>query len=143
MQALPTNDHEHLKLLSLFYYIMGGLTAALSLLSLPYIGIGVAVLSGESSSLSDSSAFDPSAPPPPEGFGWFFIGMGLVLLVLFIVLAICLICSGRYLSKRTHYQFSFVIACLICLSIPLGTILGIFTIMVLSRPSVKYLYGRA
>lgn len=137
MQASPTKDHEHLKLLSLFHYILGGLSAAGSLLGLPYIGIGFALLSGDSSTFSDASS-----PPPPEGVGWLFVGLGLFVMVLCIVMAICLILSGRSLSKRTRYQFSFVIACLICLSIPLGTILGIFTIMVLSRPSVKYLYGR-
>jgi hypothetical protein len=32
-------------------------------------------------------------------------------------------------------------ACILCLFTPLGTILGVFTIIVLSRQSVKELYG--
>jgi len=39
------------------------------------------------------------------------------------------------------YWFSFVVACVECLFIPFGVVLGAFTIIVLSRRSVKELYG--
>jgi hypothetical protein len=32
-------------------------------------------------------------------------------------------------------------ACVACLSVPLGTVLGVFTIIVLMRPSVKALFA--
>ncbi|MFM6408142.1 MAG: hypothetical protein ACKPGT_27195, partial [Microcystis sp.] len=57
------------------------------------------------------------------------------------VFAIATIVSGRFLKRRQRYWFSFVMACILCLFTPLGTILGVFTIIVLSRQSVKELYG--
>ena len=58
-------------------------------------------------------------------------------------LAICLILSGRYMNRRKHLTFSIVIAAICCLQIPFGTILGVFTLIVLSRPSVKAMYMAA
>ncbi|MCM1985401.1 hypothetical protein [Lyngbya confervoides] len=137
MQIQPNRDQEQLRLLSTLHYVMGGLTAAMSLFSLIHIGTGIFLLNAE-----DAFPIEEGASAPPPEFGWIFLGAGLGVLVLGITLAICLICSGRFLSRRTHYTFSFVVACLICLSVPLGTALGVFTILVLSRPTVKQIYGR-
>lgn len=56
--------------------------------------------------------------------------------------AICTFISGRLLAKRRKRMFSFVMAALLCMFMPFGTVLGIFTIMVLSRESVQRLYER-
>jgi hypothetical protein len=55
-------------------------------------------------------------------------------------LGILVICSGRFISKQRHWTFSVVIAALMCLSVPLGTVLGVFTLVVLMREPVKQLY---
>ena len=44
--------------------------------------------------------------------------------------------SGLFLRKQTHRTFSLVVAGLDCLLIPWGTVLGVFTIVVLTRDSV-------
>jgi hypothetical protein len=80
----------------------------------------------------------PGAPPPELGYviaafcGFIF--------VLTLVAAICLGLTGYWLRKLKNRMFCFVIACILCLSAPLGTILGIFTILVLQRESVKELF---
>ncbi len=51
--------------------------------------------------------------------------------------------AGRSLSSHKHYTFALVIACIECLFIPFGTILGVFTIIVLSRQSVRGLFSTA
>jgi hypothetical protein len=38
-------------------------------------------------------------------------------------------------------MFSFVMAAVMCMFVPFGTILGVFTIIVLSKESVLRLYG--
>jgi hypothetical protein len=43
--------------------------------------------------------------------------------------------------KHTRYWFALTMACIECLFIPFGTILGVFTIIVLSRESVKELFA--
>lgn len=55
-------------------------------------------------------------------------------------LAFVVALAGRYLARQTHYTFCMVVAGLACLCVPPGTVLGVFTIMVLIRPSVKELF---
>jgi len=55
--------------------------------------------------------------------------------------AICILITGRSLSRRKCYSFALVMACVECLFIPFGTILGVFTIIVLLRESVKALFA--
>ena len=47
-----------------------------------------------------------------------------------------MILAGRWLGSARNRMFCFVNACIMCLHAPFGTALGIFTILVLSRPSV-------
>ena len=78
-------------------------------------------------------------PPPPELFHfliWFYVAAWVFLLV-FVVLNIL---SGFYLRQRRNRMFSLVVGGLNCIHVPLGTALGVFTIMVLSRESVRDLY---
>jgi hypothetical protein len=55
-------------------------------------------------------------------------------------LAICLLIAGSYLTSRKHYTFCLVIAAISCMLMPFGTVLGVFTIIVLMRPSVKEMF---
>jgi hypothetical protein len=55
-------------------------------------------------------------------------------------LAVCMIIAGRFLAKRTHYMYCLVVAAISCIFFPFGTVLGVFTIIVLLRSSVKALF---
>jgi len=50
--------------------------------------------------------------------------------------------SARYMAQRKNKVFSMVTAGVNCLGFPLGTALGVFTFVVLSRPSVEVTYQR-
>jgi hypothetical protein len=56
-------------------------------------------------------------------------------------LAICIIIAGRFLAQHKRYLFVFVVACCQCVFMPFGTVLGVFTIVLLSRESVKSAFG--
>ena len=127
-------DVEHLRLLSIFHYIVGAITGVFSLLPVMHLAIGVAMVTGR---------FEQSGEAPPAMFGWFFIVVALVFIVCGLALAACLVLAGRFLSRREHYLFCFVMAALACIFFPFGTVLGVFTIIVLSRPSVKELFTRS
>lgn len=135
MKQINGNNREYLKLLSIFHYVLGGIVAVFSMFSLFHISFGLSYI------------FSPSKIPQPDGtspvpnFGWMFLLVGLTFLLLGLTLSSCLITSGRFIAKRRRYWFSFVVACIECLFTPFGTVLGIFTIIVLSRDSVKALYG--
>jgi hypothetical protein len=56
---------------------------------------------------------------------------------LIVIVTLALSMSGLFLLKRRHRMFILIVAGLNCLSVPLGTILGVFTFVVLGRDSVR------
>jgi len=128
-------DLQHLKLLSLFHYIVGGFSALFSCMFLIHVAIGLGFV------LSPETMANAQGGPPPAFVGYLFLGMGTIGFFLGQSLSFCIIYSGRLLKKRQRHLFSFVVACLECFFMPFGTVLGVLTIVVLSRDSVKRLYG--
>jgi hypothetical protein len=127
-------DTEQLNLLAIFHYVVGGLAALFSFFPLFYSVIGGFLL---------YAAGHPGAnnqEPPPAFLGWMFIVLGAVFFLAGVTMAICILIAARCLSRRKGYSFALVIACIECLFIPFGTILGVFTIVALSRESVKALF---
>jgi len=131
-------DAEQLNLLAIFHYVVGGLAALFSFFPLLYSVIGGFLLyAAEHPSRSNQE-------PPPAFLGWIFIVLGAICFLAGVTGAICILIAGRCLSCRKGYSFALVIACIECLFVPFGTILGVFTIVALSRDSVKVLFfGRA
>ncbi len=85
-------------------------------------------------------AASPSAAFPKEiipFFIFFYVAIGAFL----IALCVCNVLSGNYIRKRKNRIFSFIIAGINCMQVPLGTALGVFTFIVLSRESVKMEYS--
>jgi len=127
-------DLEHLKLLSVFYYVMAGFACLIPLLALVYIGMGVAILTG---------TFGSSTPAARSGDmvgAYFFIGFGVLFALVGITGAVLNILVGRSLARHERRTFCQVIAALNCFHMPLGTLLGVFTLVVLARPSVQALF---
>src|SRR6266581_2837394 len=125
-------DKEHLRLLAIFHYIVAGLAAFFSFFPLLYTTIGAIFIF-----VARHGTPKPGEDLPPEFLGWIFVGLGSFLFLLGITMAICILIAGRCLSRRKYYSFTLVMACIECLFIPFGTILGVFTIIVLSRESAK------
>jgi len=127
-------DEEHLRLLSVFHFVVGGLAACV----LPFLVIHFLIFM---TFFANAAAF-PGAKEeafPREMipiFIAFYCFAGLVT----SVYAGGNLLSGWFLRRKTHRVFSFVVAGLDCLSIPWGTVLGVFTIVVLTRPSVRRMY---
>jgi hypothetical protein len=78
---------------------------------------------------------------PPAIIGWFFMIIGGMFFLLGESFAACVFAAARFIRSRRRYWFIFAVACLQCAFFPFGTALGVFTIVVLSRPSVKQLFG--
>jgi hypothetical protein len=64
-----------------------------------------------------------------------------VLILVGWTFAVLVLIAGRFIARRKHYTLCFVMACVDCLSVPFGTVLGVFTILVLNRQSVKELFA--
>jgi hypothetical protein len=131
-------DKERLRLLAIFHYVVAGLAALFSFFPLLYTTVGAIFIFA-----ARHGTPKPGEELPPEFLGWFFVVLGLLLFLLGIAMAICILIVGRCLSRRKHYTFVLVMACIECLFIPFGTILGVFTIIALSRESVKELFAAA
>jgi hypothetical protein len=128
-------DNEHLRLLAIFHYIVAGLAALFSFFPLLYTAMGAIFLFA-----ARHGTPKPGEELPPEILGWLFVAFGALFFLAGITMAICILFAGISLSRRRCYWFAFVVACIECIFIPFGTILGIFTIIVLSRESVKALF---
>jgi hypothetical protein len=128
-------DQQHLRLLSIFYYIVGGLTVLFACFPLIHVGLGLAMVF-----YPEALASKPGAVPPPQALGWFFSCFGGLMFLAGQAMAVCTILSGRFIARRTRYWFIFVMACLQCALFPFGTVLGVFTIVLLSRETVKSLF---
>jgi len=127
-------DLEHLRLLSIFHYIVAVITALLSSFPLIHVTIGLMM------ALSPES-FSGDGVPPPAFIGWLFALFGGAFVLCGWALAIAMVFAGRYLKQHRKHTFCLVVAALSCIAIPFGTALGVFTIIVLIRPSVKQLFG--
>ena len=130
-------DAEHLQLLAIFHYVVAGLAALFSFFPLFYSVIGGFLV------YASQHPGRNNQEPPPEFLGWILISVGAVLFLAGITIAICVLIAGRYLSHRKGYSFALVMACVECLFVPFGTILGVFTIVALSRESVRALFSKA
>ena len=130
------HDKEHLRLLAIFHYVVAGLAALFSFFPLLYTTVGAIFIFA-----ARHGTPKPGEELPPEFLGWIFVVLGLLLFLLGVAMAICILIAGRCLSRRKHYTFALVMACIECLFIPFGTILGVFTIIALSRDSVKELFA--
>lgn len=130
-------DEEQLKLLSIFHYVVAGLVAFFSLIPIIHLIIGLFIVFGARHMAA------PGQSPPPEFLGWFFILMALCLIVVGLVFASFIFLAGRFLARRRHYKFCFVMAAVECVVMPFGTVLGVFSIMILNRDSVKQLFVAA
>ncbi len=131
-----SRDSEHLRILSIFHYVVGGLTALFASFPIIHFLIGIFLIIAPEKIKSDGN-------PPPEVVGWIFAILGGTIVVLGWTLGVCIIVAGRFLARRRHYLFCLIIAGVECIFMPLGTVLGIFTILVLSRESVKEIFTAA
>ena len=133
-----SQDREHLQLLAIFHYVVAGLAAVFSFFPLLYTTVGAIFIFA-----ARHGTAKPGEDLPPEFLGWIFAVLGSVLFLIGIAMAICILMTGRSLALRKRHSFVLVVACIECLFIPFGTILGVFTIVVLSRESVRGLFSTA
>jgi hypothetical protein len=126
-------DAAHLNLLAIFHLIAAGL----ALLGVAFLGLHFALFHAV---LSNPAMWTAQKNPPPkelfEMFRWFYVVFG----VWSVASAILNLISGLCLKHRTHRVFSVAVAAFNCLQMPLGTVLGVFTIIVLMRDTVRAVY---
>ena len=135
-------DRENIKLLAIFHFIMSGL----SFLGLLFLPMHYAFMNRMMNAPMMTQPQNGQPAPDPatmasflDMFVWFYLGMGILIFVGAIMELLC----GLFLLKKKHRMFCLVVSGLNCLSVPIGTALGICTIIVLTKDSVIASYEQA
>ena len=125
-------DEQHLKLLSIFHFIVGGLVMLFGLFPVVYIVMGAMIYSGNFNSNNDPNA---------RWVGLLFMAIGGGFVVIAWALGILAIVAGLQLRRHRRWTLCMVAASALCVFLPFGTVLGVFSIVVLMRPSVRPLFS--
>lgn len=123
-------DAEHLRLLSIVYYIRAGCVAFFAIIPMVYIIMGV-VMAGLFSNVDAKPG-----ESPPRVVGWIFTAIGVIGVFVVLSFAALQFFAGRFIAQHKHRAFCLVVAALNCLGIPYGTALGVVSFMVLFRKTV-------
>jgi len=131
---ITAQDQSHLSLLRTFHYVVAALYFCGSLIPTIHITIGLVMI------FSPESMGNGSSAPPPAFMGWLFAILGFTAMIALASLAVCQLVVARSLGQYRRHIFCMVISGLNCMNMPIGTLLGVFTILVLSRPAVRALF---
>jgi hypothetical protein len=137
-------DESHLRLLSVFHFVMGGLyTLGIGFIALHFFFMRMIMMMPQSVAHSAPPGISTTPTPPamPQEAMIFLIGFYIVMGLIIAALAAGNILAGVWLRKRIQHSLTFVVAAINCAVFPFGTVLGVFTIIVLSRPTVKMTYA--
>ncbi|MFN8256532.1 MAG: hypothetical protein U0W24_12625 [Bacteroidales bacterium] len=126
-------NNEHLNLLSIFYYIYGGLSFLGAIVLAVYLFVVYFIVNRipEVEDMANNEAHLAIS---------IVVIVFIVLLLMMIAVGILFIVSAINLKKRKNRTLSIVMSVFALLSFPLGTALGIFTLIVLNRASVIEMY---
>lgn len=128
-------ENENLRLLSVFHYVMGGIAALFALIPMIYVLFGVLVLT-----VPEGFGGGKGGEPPPEFLGIFMTALGGVFALAVLAVAAGLVLAGRFIDRRRHHTFCMIVAGVSCLFFPLGTALGVFSLILLTKPEVRMLF---
>lgn len=124
--------NNNLSTFSTLFLVKGILNLCFSIFFILYGGIGLIIGNTDKWSHGHNSfPFNPAL---------IFIVIGGIGLLISIVLGVLTLMASKYLKEVKNYNFILVMAILNCFTGILGILLGIFTIIELSKPEVKQLF---
>jgi len=126
-------DLKQLRWLCIGHMIVAGLVALCGCFPIIHLVIGILILSG--------GMQDSHGDGPPPWFGMIFVGMATMMIAMCWAMAVALVVVARRLEQHRSHTYCLVVAAVECMFVPVGTVLGVLTIVVLLRPSVKQLFG--
>jgi heme/copper-type cytochrome/quinol oxidase subunit 3 len=128
--ALTPNDREHLRLLSIFHFVNTGLAG----FGLLFTAFHYAMMSRV---FANPAMWHGHPNPPPQGFFDMFIWLYVFMAVMMLVGGSLNLMVALRLRQRRSRMLCQIVSGLNCLQMPLGTLLGVFTLLVLGRDSVR------
>lgn len=127
-------NEQYLKILAIFHFVIGGIAGLFACFPIMHFAMGIfmTVLSLTPGAVEGDMPFFPAGivgvmftviAGAAMAFGWAF--------------AISLILAGFGLLRKKWYIFCLVMAGVACMFMPFGTVLGVFTLILLLKPEVK------
>ena len=127
---MSTQEKDTLHMLAIFHYVIAGLIALISCIPLIHFTIGISLTAGAI-----------AGEEPVLGMvGTIFTLIASLIILIGWGLAFFIFQSGQNLDKQVKYQFCMIGAGVLCIFMPLGTILGVFTLVTLQDESVKAIF---
>lgn len=124
---------NNLNTFSILFLVKGILTLCFSIFFIFYIGMGFFFGTIIELDPTENLPFNP---------GILFVIIGGIGLVITITAGILTLLASRYLKAAKHYNFIFAMAIFNCLTGVLGILLGVFTIIELTKPEIKTLFQK-
>lgn len=150
---------EHLRLLSLFHYVIGGIGYLVSLIPCIHLALGifflvapeelfqvppppsVGVAPGTENESIPKNQTPQVVPFPSKLFGMIFVSVASFVILAGMIFSTCLVVAGKRIAALRSHTYCLVIAGMECFLMPIGTVLGIFTILTLIKPEARRLFG--
>lgn len=128
-------DEQNLWYLGVANYVYAGIIALVGCFPLIHFGFGIALLSGV---IPPSKA---SGGPPEQLLGGVLATVAGIIILVAWTHAALVVLAGRCLQQRCWYTFCFIMACIQCAWAPIGTAIGVLTIVLLIKPENKALFS--
>ena len=125
---MPNNNLNTFRILFLVY---GILTLVFSLFFLLYAGFGIFFQGIIEQEANKDLPFNP---------GSIIVVIGAIGFVFAVIVGILTIIASNYIKAAKNYNFVFAMAIVNCLTGILGILLGVFTLIEISKPETKALF---
>jgi hypothetical protein len=130
---MTTNKQETLDILGTLHYVLAGITFLFSFLPVFHLGFGLLMLLApevmEGGTNGNGEEITPEDAFIMKIMGGFFVAISATIMLAGFALALVSFIAGRKLKARRSRTFCIVVAAVECIFFPLGTALGVFTII--------------
>lgn len=136
-------DNDQLNLLSTLFIVYGVLAFFLSLGGIFYATMMSAMFSQMPLFTTNGTGHAPGGgaqPMFPPAFANMFLMIGLFSAAISFAMGVLSLYASKCIKERRNWTWVMVAACVDCIHVPLGTALGVFTLIVVNRPSAKALF---
>jgi hypothetical protein len=131
MIPLTEQDAEHLGLLVVFHYLFGAVGMVFTLPSVVFLVMGVQALTGR------MELIDATGASASTSDTWLLVIVATAWFVAGLTLSTCVLLAARFIRRCERYYFCLGVAAAACVVFPVGTTLGVLTILLLQRQTVK------
>lgn len=130
------NDEvRYLDILAIFHLVVGVIAGLFSCFPLINLSVGLSMLSEIPKTIARGELFSPFAM-----FPILFVALPAIIVIFGWMFAIAVILNAYYLKKRKWLTYCLVVGGIETVFMPFGTVLGVFTIIVLTKPNMKELF---